>query len=220
MRLTLAIAAALAAPIFAQTPAQIRAELGAGVQAPTTGQNNPTAVPAVTSLFGEPCATPCGALNDTGGTQRTGTLPNEYGYAFQPSSAVTVVGISFQTSNTTLAPVETMSCAVYREDSTTAGQPAAASIATGTMGVRSGYGWYHAVFDMPVSVAANETIWISQLDTNNILASAKTARAGARRRRPAPSGAAPAPPGRAPASSTSRSTASSVTTRPSPPRTT
>ena len=174
MRLTSILAASLLAiPATAQNP-QIQLELGVGSHNTAGGKNTPTAVTPAVSLHGEPCASACGALNDMGGTQRSGTLPNEYCYAYQPSTAQTMVGFSLWTNSTTQNLIEVMDCNVYREAA--AGTPAATAVATGKMGVQGGAaGWYHVILDMPVAIAANETIWISQLDTTRILPSAKTA---------------------------------------------
>jgi len=112
-------------------------------------------------------------------------LTNEYCYGMTITQPTVVLGFRLYTQNfgtggggtgsgtgTSTGAVNTMTCALYLEDTAsatgTAPTPAATSTAQGTMEVGSNVGFYEVYLNRPVVVAANTNIWISQYDTQNM----------------------------------------------------
>jgi hypothetical protein len=131
---------------------------------------------AAYSVFGDNCGPSCAALNDTRGTLRTGTLPNEYAFGHRFTQPAVVLGFQLYTHAPT-APangVITMTCSVYRE-STTPNAPAVTAVATGTMSVGNTIDFYTVWLDQPVVLMANEAIWIAQHESTLVLGASLTA---------------------------------------------
>ena len=143
-------------------------ERGAG------GQGAPSLVTASYTLFGDNCGRSCAALNDTRGAGRTGTLPNEYAFGHRFTAASVVVGFQLYTKTNTL-PEASMTCSLYRESTTVPGTPDNTPVATGTLTALNTLDFYGVLLNQPVMVNANETIWIAQSDSTNILAAGVTA---------------------------------------------
>lgn len=129
---------------------------------------SPTAT-AGWAFHGDDCAIPVASLNDNHGTLRTGTLTNEYAFGWKAPQATTLVGFQLYTRTNSL-PVASMTCTFYRESTVTPGTPDATAAQTATMTCFNTVDFYGVWFTPPFQVAANETIWFGQTDSNAILA--------------------------------------------------
>jgi hypothetical protein len=129
----------------------------------------PALVTASYTLFGDSCGSSCASLNDTRAAGRTGTLPNEYAFGHRFTSATVIAGFQLYTRTNTL-PEASMTCSLYRESATVPGTPDATPAASGTLTALNTLDFYGVLLSQPVTVNANETVWIAQSDSTNILA--------------------------------------------------
>jgi hypothetical protein len=122
---------------------------------------------------GDDCGAPCLAQNDNRGAGRTGTLPNEYAFGAKFTQAQTIVAFQLYTTTNTL-PTASLTGNLFRESTATPGQPDVNPVASGTLTAIKQLDFYTVFLNAPVQVAANETIWIGQSESTNILASGLT----------------------------------------------
>lgn len=100
----------------------------------------------------------CAAANQAGGILTGGANANVFALAVPPATGVTVIeGFELFTQSNSL-PV-TIPTQIYLADS--AGSPAAVPARTGTMTVGSTAGWYRTTFAIPLTIPANQAIFLS-----------------------------------------------------------
>lgn len=160
-----------ASALAAQRPVQD--ELGSPSSMPPAG-GGPNLVTAQYTLFGDNCGPSCASLNANRGTFRTGTLPNEYAFGHTFTAPTVIVGFQLYTRTNTL-PSASMTCALYRASPANPSAPDLLPVATGTMTVGNTVDFYSVLLNQPVTVNANENVWIAQYDSTNILAAGVTA---------------------------------------------
>ncbi|MHC4078221.1 MAG: hypothetical protein ACYST0_07230 [Planctomycetota bacterium] len=105
---------------------------------------------------------------------RTTTLPNEYAYGYKAPKATTVVGFALYTRTaSTISPPLKQTTGFYRAAGGPSGTSpvAAPPTTTGEMWVANTANWYITTFKVPQKVAKGENFWVSQYNSNTILAS-------------------------------------------------